>query len=151
MERDAAFRGNATAKIDDKGRFKIPAVYRHVFAAQPTRDVFVTSEWGDHVRIYPLAAWIEIEKRLQAAPSMSEEIERYIRNVNFWGSMAELDTQDRVLIHPRLRERAATIGDVEVVGSLTYLAVWDGARFAKSMEEEPYTRHDKQQIKDLKI
>lgn len=152
MEQDAAFRGNSPAKIDDKGRLKIPSAFRGIFAARGSREVFITSEWGDYVRIYPLSAWIDIEKRIQAAPSSSEALERYVRSVNYWGQMAEIDSQDRVLIHPRLRERARTLGEVEVQGALTHLEVWDRSRFDEVMRVDPYTRDDKQSLlKDLKI
>ena len=143
--------GNIPAKIDDKGRLKIPSLFRGVFAAHGSREVFVTSEWGDYVRIYPLSAWIEIEKRIQRAPSSSEELDRFVRSVNYYGQMAELDSQDRVLIHPRLRDKARAIGDVEVQGALTHLEVWDRERFEKNMLDDPYTKADKRFLKDLGI
>jgi MraZ protein len=151
MEQNATFRGNSPAKIDDKGRLKIPSIFRGVFAAHGSREVFITSEWGDYVRIYPLSAWIEIEKRIQRAPSSSEELDRFVRAVNYHGQMAELDSQDRVLIHPRLREKARTLGDVEVQGALTHLEVWDRGRFEQSMLDDPYTKADKRVVKDLGI
>jgi MraZ protein len=151
MEQNATFRGNSPAKIDDKGRLKIPSIFRGVFAAHGSREVFITSEWGDYVRIYPLSAWIEIEKRIQRAPSSSEELDRFVRAVNYHGQMAELDSQDRVLIHPRLREKARTLGDVEVQGALTHLEVWDRGQFEQSMLDDPYTKADKRVVKDLGI
>jgi MraZ protein len=151
MEQNATFRGNSPAKIDDKGRLKIPSIFRGVFAAHGTREVFITSEWGDYVRIYPLSAWIEIEKRIQRAPSSSEELDRFVRSVNYFGQTAEIDSQDRVLIHPRLREKARTIGDVEVQGALSHLAVWDRERFEQNLLDDPYTKADKRVVKELGI
>lgn len=151
MEPDAAFRGNSPAKIDDKGRLKIPALFRGIFAAHQSREVFITSEWGDYVRIYPLSAWIDIEKRIQRAPSSSEELDRFIRSVNYFGQMAEIDSQDRVLIHPRLREKAGTIGEVEVQGALSHLEVWDRDRFNLNLINDPYTKADKRVVKELGI
>ena len=151
MEHDIAFRGNSPAKIDDKGRLKIPSVFRGIFAAYQSREVFITSEWGDYVRIYPLSAWIDIEKRIQRAPAAAEELDRFVRSVNFWGQMAEIDSQDRVLIHPRLRDKARTLGEVEVQGALTHLEIWDRERFTQNMLDEPYTKADKRALRDLGI
>lgn len=151
MEQDIAFRGSSPAKIDDKGRLKIPSVFRGIFAARGSREVFITSEWGDYVRIYPLSAWIDIEKRIQAAPTSSEELERYVRAVNYWGQMAEVDSQDRVLIHPRLRDKACTIGEVEVQGAFTHLEVWDRERYDEKMRVDPFTKVDKASLQNLKI
>ncbi|MDO8834802.1 MAG: hypothetical protein Q7V01_04365 [Vicinamibacterales bacterium] len=151
MDQDVAFRGNSPAKIDDRGRLKIPSVFRGIFAAYQSREVFITSEWGDYVRIYPLSAWIEIEKRIHRAPATSEELDRFVRSVNYWGQMAEIDSQDRLLIHPRLREKARTLGEVEVQGALTHLEVWDRDRFNQNMLDEPYTKADKRVIRELGI
>ena len=54
-------RGSAPARIDDKGRLKVPTMFRAVIQGQQGADVFVTSLSGESVRIYPLAVWIEIE------------------------------------------------------------------------------------------
>jgi MraZ protein len=151
MDQDVAFRGNSPAKIDDRGRLKIPSVFRGIFAAYQSREVFITSEWGDYVRIYPLSAWIEIEKRIQRAPATSEELDRFVRSVNYWGQMAEIDSQDRLLIHPRLREKARTLGEVEVQGALTHLEVWDRERFNQNLLDEPYTKADKRVVRELGI
>jgi DNA-binding transcriptional regulator/RsmH inhibitor MraZ len=65
--------------------------------------------------------------------------------------MAEIDSQDRLLIHPRLREKARTLGEVEVQGALTHLEVWDRERFNQNMLDEPYTKTDKRVVRDLGI
>jgi MraZ protein len=149
MEQDTTFRGSAPAKIDDKGRLKIPSIFRGVFAAFQSREVFVTSEWGDHVQIYPLPAWIEIEKRVNRHLPAPEELEKYVRNVNHWGQMADIDGQDRVLIHPHLREKAGTTGEVYVQAGAGYLAVWDRERHDRDMVENPYTKEDKRRMTAL--
>jgi MraZ protein len=139
MEPDASFRGSDTAKIDDRGRFKIPSLFRAVFSAYQTRQVFITSEYGDYVRIYPLPAWIEIEKRLQTAPRFDEDVEGFLDAVNGWGQMAEIDGQDRVVIHPELRQSAQTFADIKVVGRGDHLALWDKARWEQRQIEKPWT------------
>ena len=51
--------------------------------------------------------------------------------------MVELDGQGRILIQPILREAAQMKGDVDVMGNLTYLDVWNHARFLENHEQEP--------------
>ncbi len=46
-------RGNYAAKIDDKGRLKIPNAFRSLIEGQHGAEVFVTSLTGEYVRIYP--------------------------------------------------------------------------------------------------
>ena len=40
-----------------------------------------------------------------------------------------MDDQGRVLIHPMLRHKSGTGGDVLVIGGLTYLDIWNREKF----------------------
>ena len=60
-------RGNSPAKIDDRGRLKIPNGFRSLIEDEHGRELFVTSLHGDSVRIYPMPVWIEIEKKIAQA------------------------------------------------------------------------------------
>ena len=57
-------RGSASTRIDDKGRLKVPTIFRSVVHDQHGPDVFVTSLTGECVRIYPMPVWLEIEQKL---------------------------------------------------------------------------------------
>ena len=61
-------RGSAAARIDDKGRLKVPTIFRGVIQDQQGPDVFVTSLTGECVRIYPMPVWLEIEQKLSQMP-----------------------------------------------------------------------------------
>jgi MraZ protein len=62
-------RGNHPARVDDKGRLKVPNGFRHVRRVPARSRLFVTSITGDFARIYPMAVWLEIERKLAAVPS----------------------------------------------------------------------------------
>jgi MraZ protein len=125
-------RGNHTAKIDDKGRLKIPSAFRASIEEKYGGRLFITSLDGESVRVYPLPVWEEIEARLAAMPSTNPARRKFLDRANYFGQIAELDGQGRVLIHPRLRESAAINGEVAVLGLLTYLDVWNHERFVSS-------------------
>ena len=72
------FRGSATARIDDKGRLKIPTAFRKDLAERYGREIFVTSVQGTSALIYPLAVWEEIEDRLAAMPKTNQVKQRYL-------------------------------------------------------------------------
>ena len=55
-------RGMSRAKIDDKGRIKLPAGFLHFFDALPERKVFVTSTDRKIAEIYPIASWRKMEE-----------------------------------------------------------------------------------------
>ena len=81
-------RGNYTAKIDDKGRLKIPTAFRQLIEGQHGVDVFVTSLTGEHVRIYPMATWMSLEEKMARVPSTHPARLKFFDRVNYFGQTA---------------------------------------------------------------
>ena len=48
-------RGNYTARIDVKGRLKVPTEFRRLIEEKHGKDFYITSLTGEYVRIYPIA------------------------------------------------------------------------------------------------
>ena len=63
------FRGNAPARIDDKGRLKVPNAFRSLLESKYGKELFLTSLTGEYVRIYPMPVWLETEEKLGRVPS----------------------------------------------------------------------------------
>ena len=144
-------RGNAPARIDDRGRLKVPASFRGLIQEDYGRDVYVTSLDGDSVRIYPMAVWIETEKRVAQMPSTHPARMKFLDRVNFFGQVAEIDAQGRVLIHQRLRESALMTGEVDVLGQQTFLEVWNHERFVGKLTREPFGDDDARALAEFGI
>jgi transcriptional regulator MraZ len=145
------FRGNAPARIDDKGRLKVPNAFRSLLEGKYGRELFLTSLSGEYVRIYPMPVWLEIEQKLAEAPSMHPAKLRFLDRVNYFGQMADLDAQGRVIIPVRLREAATMAGDVDVLGQYNYLDVWNHDRFLAKLQREPYTDDDARALSEFGI
>jgi MraZ protein len=145
-------RGNHPARIDEKGRLKVPNAFRALLEAQHGAELFVTSVTGEHVRLYPLPVWVEIERKLASVPSASPSKQRFLDRVNFFGQVAEIDRQGRVLIPQRLRETAAMSGEVSVLGLQNHLAVWNQKRLLERLfKKEPFTEEDGRALAELGI
>jgi MraZ protein len=136
------FRGNAPARIDDKGRLKVPNAFRSLLENTYGRELFLTSLTGEHVRVYPMPVWLEIEEKLGQVPSTHPAKLRYLDRVNYFGQVAELDVQGRVIIPVRLRESATMNGDVDVLGQYNYLDVWNHDRFLTKLQRDAFTDED---------
>jgi len=136
------FRGSSPAKIDDKGRLKIPTDFRRFLEERYGPDLFVTSVIGDSALLYPLQVWEEVEARLSAIPSADPVKRRYLERVNYYGQQVQLDVQGRLLIPQILRESAGMNGDVVVTGQLDHLVVWNRDRFVTRLDEQPFTEDD---------
>lgn len=135
-------RGSAPAKIDDKGRLKIPTDFRRLIEEKYGPDLFVTSVVGDSALVYPLPVWEEIEAKLAALPSTDRTKVRYLERVSYFGQQGALDVQGRILIPQLLREAAGMNGDVVVSGQLDHLVIWNHERFVKRLEDQPFTDED---------
>ncbi len=136
-------RGNHPARIDAKGRLKVPNGFRQTLESKWGQELFVTSVTGEYVRIYPMPVWLEIEQRLAAMPSSHPARQRFVDRVNFFGQVLSLDRQGRLLIPQLLRETAAMSGEVSVLGQQNHLAVWNLRRLSERLfEKEPFTDED---------
>jgi MraZ protein len=144
-------RGNHSAKIDDKGRLKIPSAFRALVEDEHGPALYVTSLTGGSVRIYPMPVWLALEERLARAPSINPARNRFLDRVNYFGQVTEFDTQGRVLIPARLRESAGMAGEVDVLGQLTYLDVWNHDRFLEKLAREPFTDSDANALAEFGI
>ncbi len=136
------FRGSYSAKIDDKGRLKMPSEFRRIVEETWGPEVFMTSVEGEHALLYPLSVWESIEQRLAALPSTDRHKRRYLARVNYFGQQGRLDSQGRIVAPPILRETARMEGEVVVCGALDHLEVWNKERFDQKLIEEPFTDDD---------
>jgi MraZ protein len=136
-------RGNHPARIDDKGRIKVPNGFRTLIEQQYGSELFVTSVTGDYVRLYPMAVWLEVERKLAEVPSTNPSKLRFLDRVNFFGQAVAMDKQGRVVVPPLLRESAAMAGEVSVLGLQNHLAVWNQKRLSERLfKKEPFTDDD---------
>ena len=145
------FRGSAPARIDDKGRLKVPNAFRSLLEGKYGRELFVTSVTGEYVRIYPMPVWLVIEQKLGDMPSTNPSRLRFLDRVNYFGQAVDLDVQGRVLIPARLRDAATMTGDVDVLGQVNYLDVWNHERFLTKLQREQYTDEDAQSLSGFGI
>jgi MraZ protein len=145
------FRGHEQARIDDKGRLKVPNVFRSSLETTYGRELFLTSLTGEYVRVYPMPVWLELEEKLAEMPSTHPSRLRFLDRVNFFGQVAEIDTQGRVLVPARLRETATMSGDVDVIGQIKYLDVWNHDRFLTKLQRDAFTDEDAKALSEFGI
>ena len=143
-------RGNIPAKVDEKGRLKIPAAFLEELKGFGDQ-FYVTSETGETARIYPMKVWEEIEAKLSRLSSHNRTKEKFLTWTNYYGQAVEIDGQGRILIPPVLREAALMKGDVDVNGNLTYLEVRNHARSLENLKKSQLTEEDWKTLDDLGI
>ena len=145
------FRGSALAKVDEKGRLKVPSIFRADGADEAGSEFFVTSIRGESVRIYPMEVWTAIEEKLSRTSSLRPSVARFKNFVNYYGQVAALDNQGRVLLHPLLREKTGARGDVVVLGQQNFLEVWNRSAFEEMLRGDPLTDFDLEALATIGI
>ncbi|MFQ5669339.1 MAG: division/cell wall cluster transcriptional repressor MraZ [Acidobacteriota bacterium] len=142
-------RGNALATVDDKGRLKIPSIFRRHIETAHGSEFFITTIDGAGVHVYPFPVWLEVERKIASFPSFNPSVARLQDLVSYYGSEARMDKQGRLLIQPRLREMAEMSGEVAVLGKNNHLEVWNNERFLARLEANPLTNEDRRVLSGL--
>lgn len=137
----AALMGHSPAKIDEKGRLKIPADFRKLIEEKYGPDCFITSMDGERALVYPLPVWYDFQARLAKVPSTSVARIKILERVNYYGQLSTFDAQGRVLVPLILRNVAGITDEVVVLGSQDHLEIWNEERIQKRTAE-PLTPDD---------
>ena len=144
------FRGNHPARVDEKGRLKVPAEFKRLIDERYGAEFYITSRDGKVAEIYPVEEWRRIEEKLAKLSNFNPSKKRFLNKVNYYGQMVEMDAQGRVLVPQILRESAEIKGDVAVYGNLTYLEVRN-LEVSKQLAEEQFTAEDEKTLDELGI
>jgi|SRR5215470_14553666 len=134
-------RGNCPAKVDEKGRLKVPAVFLEELKEYGTQ-FYITSMTGESARIYPMQVWSEIEDKLGTLPSQHPTKRKFLLRTSYFGQTVQLDGQGRLLLPGVLRETAQLKSEVDVLGSLNYLEVVNHTRVLDELKNQPFTDDD---------
>lgn len=140
--------GHSPAKIDEKGRLKVPANFRKIIEERYGSECFITSMDGERALVYPLSVWFDFQSRLAKVPSTSMAKAKLLERVNYFGQVASIDAQGRVLVPQVLRDVAGISDEVVVLGSQDHLIVWSDEKIQKRLSEQPLTAED---LKELEL
>jgi len=96
-------RGLYPARVDEKGRLKLPVEFQRYLAGLPEKKLFATSTDRRMASVYPIGIWRENEKLLASFRDNPKASKRLWFTINELGSETEMDGQGRVQISPELR------------------------------------------------
>jgi MraZ protein len=97
-------KGAFTARVDEKGRLKLPSKLQLYLNSFGTPRVFVTSLDTTTARIYPISIWKENEILLENYTEDPQAAEHIAFIANHFGEDVEVDNQGRVLLPQVLRQ-----------------------------------------------
>lgn len=129
------FLGTFTPKLDDKGRFFLPAKFRE----QLSEGLVITRAQDRCLAIWEPERFMDEVQKAATGPSTVQRVRAYQRMVSSGASDDKPDGQGRVTIPQPLREYAGLTKDIVVIGAYNRLEVWDAttwAEYSAAAEEE---------------
>jgi MraZ protein len=142
--------GSQKARLDKSGRIKIPEKFRTAIEEQYGKELYITSLQDEFIQIFPLPVWVEMSNPPHRTMTYPDpDFQEFWRQAHAKGMSGEIDAKGRVLISPKLREKAGLEKEVEVVAMHNYLEVWDKNRLMAKIETKPLNYDDFKRISKL--
>ena len=135
-------RGSAETTVDEKGRFKVPSVFRAPIEETFGPEFFLTSISGVDVLVFPMPVWNALEEKLAAMPAIHRAKAKFQERFNTYGQVARMDAQGRLLVPSLLREVSGIEGDALVLGQTDHLKLVDRTKHLKSLRTATITDED---------
>lgn len=139
MER---LRGSAETTVDEKGRFKVPAVFREPIEDIWGSEFFLTSITGSDVLVYPMPVWNVFEEKIATLPVVHRARAKFLERFNTFGGAARMDPQGRLLVPALLRDVSGIAGEALVLGQTDHLKLVDKTRHLKALRASTLTDED---------
>ncbi|MGN6090360.1 MAG: division/cell wall cluster transcriptional repressor MraZ [Actinomycetales bacterium] len=128
----ALFVGTHSPRLDDKGRFVLPAKFRDQLA----EGLVVTRGQERCLYVFPMDEFTRLTDVMRQAPVTSKAARDYMR-VFLSGASDEVpDKQGRVTVPPMLRTYAGLEREITVIGAGARLEVWDAATWERYLSEQ---------------
>lgn len=140
------FRGNIPAKVDEKGRLKLPAAFKQLLDAANVTQFYITSVDGKKAEVWPLPEWEKREQKLARSSTMNDAVEKYLNLTSYYGQQVEMDNQARVLLPQILRNSARLDAEVAVMGKITHLLVQNLATADENATANAMTAEDRRVV-----
>ena len=124
--------GSYLNQVDEKGRVTLPAAFRR---GNETQSFVLIQAQPDALTLYPADTWAEVQERLRALARTAPRSRHRVLGLTANAVEIVPDKQGRILIPDRLRTNAGIRDEVQVVGAIDKIEIWDPERFARIVED----------------
>jgi MraZ protein len=136
------FCGNPKAKLDERGRLKLPAEFKAFIEKKYGKDFnafYITSREGVDAEIYPLPEWRQHQAKVFKMPASLPARKKLLDRYNLFGDRADMDPQGRLLLPEELRNAGMVNDDVKVSGEGILLRVTSLKSLRESVRANQFT------------
>jgi MraZ protein len=139
------FCGNPRAKLDDRGRLKMPAEFKAFIERKYGKEFnafYITSRDGMDAEIYPMPEWQRHMNKVFTVPASSHARKSLLARYNLYGDRADMDPQGRLLFPEELRSSGMVNEDVKVSGEGILLRVTSVKSLRENVQGKPMPAHE---------
>lgn len=139
------FYGNPKAKLDDRGRLKMPAEFKSFIEKKYGKDFnafYITSQDGETAEIFPMPEWQLQMARILEMPKSHPARIKLLERYNLFGDRADMDPQGRLQFPEELRGTAELAGDVKVSGEGNFLRVTSLRKLREKVKANPLSAQE---------
>ena len=108
------------ARLDEKGRLKLPTVFQEYLGKFTEKALFCTSLDGSIGQLYPIPVWNQYQEFLDSYTEDPDAVENVMFTAQDLGAEAEMDGQGRVTLSAKLRRA------LDLEGQELHLMVYRG-------------------------
>ncbi len=126
------FYGNYSCKVDDKGRFNIPARFRREFGVEGGESFVVTKGTDGCLLLYAPEGWRAFQEKLMNLPAGQDKKDT-IRYFSANSRVLTLDKQGRVGIPADYLAKYGIEKEAVLVGLLDHIEVWNPTDFDRRL------------------
>jgi MraZ protein len=128
------FFGSEEVKVDEKGRFAIPARYRNQLSDADQKTFYVMAGLDGELLAIPKTYYEALEGRREPADPMNEQ-HRLGNEAYSDVELAEYDVQGRIALPASVRDTFQINGTLVITGSKEWLTIWNKERFTERKEK----------------
>jgi MraZ protein len=136
------FCGNPRAKLDERGRLKMPAEFKAFIERKYGKDFnefYITSREGTDAEIFPMPEWQKHLAKVFSMPASHPARKDLLARYSLYGGRADMDNQGRMLMPEELRTAGMVNEDVSVTGEGILLRVTVVSRLRESVHGKHIT------------
>lgn len=132
------FQGYAKISLDAKSRFILPAKFRKNVPLECSNQLILTRGIDECIKLYPKNIWDEkVINGLMQLNTMQTDARKFVREILFYVNEVEIDSQGRILIPPQLIQFANFEKDIELIGTIESIEIWNPNTKEKLESSEP--------------
>ncbi|MGD0546908.1 MAG: division/cell wall cluster transcriptional repressor MraZ [Terracidiphilus sp.] len=148
------FSGNPKAKLDDRGRLKMPAEFKSFIEKKygsACNVFYITSREGKDAEIYPELEWKRHMAKVFQMPVSHPVRIKLQESYALYSDRVEMDPQGRLLFPEELRNEGFVNLEVKVTGDNTRLKVKSLTGLRQSVKSNPYTAQDAEVMNEFDV